>query len=259
MITAQPRCHQHDRGRGARRVGGAGDREAAIGFLQRRRVVHAVAGHADDVAMLLQHVDDVEFVLRKHLGKTVGVLDRLGDRRVSSVLESPSVPPSRMLAPIPSVLAVSRAIARASPVTILIFTPISAAVATVALASSRGGSNSGNTPSKPPFPVAIRPSDAERAKAAGGEVVDGLVDGVLHRRGIGGQCQDHLRRALGHLEGLSVRGLHRRLGALVHRIERHEMRDLIRLQRLLVLQAAQHRQIDRVVILRLATPARRRG
>jgi hypothetical protein len=46
----------------------------------------------------------------------------------------------------PSCLAVSLAMASASPVTILILTPIESAVAMTALASSRGGSNKGNTP-----------------------------------------------------------------------------------------------------------------
>ena len=48
--------------------------------------------------------------------------------------------------PIPSFLAVSTAMASASPVTILTVTPIWRAVAMVALASSRGGSNRGSTP-----------------------------------------------------------------------------------------------------------------
>ena len=61
-------------------------------------------------------------------------------------------PPSRMFEPMPRVLAVSRAIASASPVTILIFTPIFAAVAMVSLASTRGGSKRGNTPRKRHFP-----------------------------------------------------------------------------------------------------------
>src|SRR5664279_4083452 len=65
---------------------------------------------------------------------------------LSSRLESPRLPASRMWLPIPSFLAVSWAMARASPVTILTFTPIFSAVATVSLASSRGGSNRGNTP-----------------------------------------------------------------------------------------------------------------
>jgi hypothetical protein len=53
---------------------------------------------------------------------------------------------SRISVPIPSFLAVSWAMASASPVTILTFTPICRAVAMVALASSRGGSNRGSTP-----------------------------------------------------------------------------------------------------------------
>ena len=61
------------------------------------------------------------------------------------------------------------------------------------------------------------------------------------------------------LKVLPSGGLDRRLGALVHGIERHEMRDLIGLQRVLVLQAAQHRQIDGVVVLLLARRARRPG
>jgi hypothetical protein len=44
--------------------------------LERRGVVHAVAGHADDVAGLLQHIDDVELVLREDLGEAVRLLDR---------------------------------------------------------------------------------------------------------------------------------------------------------------------------------------
>ena len=63
--------------------------------------------------------------------------------------------------------------------------------------------------------------------------------------------QDDLRRALGHLEGISIRALDRGLGPLVHGIERREMGDLIGLQRLLVLQAAEDREIDRVVVRRL--------
>ena len=64
----------------------------------------------------------------------------------SCFFESPSVLASRIFVPIPNVLAVSLAMASASPVTILIFTPMVSAVAIVAFASSRGGSNMGNTP-----------------------------------------------------------------------------------------------------------------
>ena len=80
MMTDKARRHQHDRRRRPGRVGRARYGDAAIGLLQRGGVVHAVARHPDDVATLLQHVHDVELVLRENLGKAVRILDRLGDR-----------------------------------------------------------------------------------------------------------------------------------------------------------------------------------
>ena len=69
--------------------------------------------------------------------------------------------------PIPSVLAVSLAMANASPVTILTFTPICCAVAMVDLASSRGGSNSGSTPRNCHFPSpSARATPSERKPRA---------------------------------------------------------------------------------------------
>ena len=175
--------HQHDGRRRARRVRRARNGDAAVGLLQRRGVVHAVAGHADDVAALLQDIDDVELVFGEDLGEAVG-LSRWTrpPPRSRAVFESPRLAASRMFVPMPSFLAVSLAMASASPVTILIFTPICRAVAMVALASSRGGSNRGSTPSKLPVAVAVGPRHAQRAKAARREFVDRLVDGGLHLR-----------------------------------------------------------------------------
>ena len=58
---------------------------------------------------------------------------------------------------------------------------------------------------KLPLAFLIRPRHAQRAEAARREFVDRLLDRGLDLRGIGRQFQDHLRRALGHLELLSVR------------------------------------------------------
>ena len=120
----------------------------------------------------------------------------------------------------------------------------------VALASSRGGSNSGNTPTKLPVAVALGARHAQRAKAARREFVDRLVDGGLHLPGVGRQRQDHLRRALRHLERFSVRALDGGLGALVHRVERLEVNHLVALQGVIAFQAAQNGQVDGVVIVR---------
>ncbi len=68
---------QHDGRRRARRVRRTRNGDAAVRFLQCGRVVHTIAGHADDVIVFLQDIDDVKFVFREHLGKTIGLLDGL--------------------------------------------------------------------------------------------------------------------------------------------------------------------------------------
>ena len=57
-----------------------GNGDAAIRFLERRSVVYAVSGHADDVAALLQDIHDVEFMFGKYLGEAVRFFD--GFRRL---------------------------------------------------------------------------------------------------------------------------------------------------------------------------------
>ena len=70
-----------DQRRGAARgIGRAGDRRAAVGLLQRRRVVDAVAGHRHQMAAPLQRLDDGVLVLGKDPREAVRRLDRIGDR-----------------------------------------------------------------------------------------------------------------------------------------------------------------------------------
>ena len=144
---------------------------------------------------------------------------------VSWSLTSPRVVASRMSEPIPSFVAVSWAIASASPVTILIVTPIWWAVAMVAAASSRGGSNSGSTPRNCQSPSSSdRATPSERKPRAAKSLTAASTLG-LHQRRVGSQRQDDLRRALGHLERGAVGVGDRGLGALVDRVERLEVAD----------------------------------
>ena len=104
--------HQHDGRRGARRVRGARNGDAAVGLLQRRGVIHPVAGHADDVAALLQDIDNMELVLREHLGEAVRTSRwTRANWPVSCCFTSPKPLASRILAPSPNFPAVSRAMA----------------------------------------------------------------------------------------------------------------------------------------------------
>ena len=157
------------------------------------------------MAVLLHDVDDVELVLREHLGETVGVLDGLGDLRRFLRLG------------IAECAAVENVRAHPEGLGHLPRDRQRVARHHLDLHAHLGGGRDGRLgvlarrieqrqhAENPPFAVAVRPRDAERAKAARGEVVDGLVDGVLHGRGIGRQALDDLRRALRHLEGLAVR------------------------------------------------------
>ena len=56
---------------------GAGDAhgDADVGLLERRRVVHAVAGHGHDVALALQDVDEADLVLGRDAGDDADVVD----------------------------------------------------------------------------------------------------------------------------------------------------------------------------------------
>ncbi len=105
-------------------------------------------------------------------------------RAVSWASASPRPVASRMSVPRPSVRAVSWAMATWSPVTIFTATPSSLAVAMVELASSRGGSNKGNTPSSchsPLSSVRATPSDRKPrvAKSRMARSTEGLICSAL--------------------------------------------------------------------------------
>ena len=71
-------AREHDAGGAFGHVGGAGDGDADFGLSKGRRVVHAVAGHADDMSRRLKILDDLVFVFRVHLSETVDRVDLRG-------------------------------------------------------------------------------------------------------------------------------------------------------------------------------------
>ena len=83
----QSRSNQNNGRRRARRIRGAGHRDAAVGFLQCGRVIDSVAGHADDVAALLQILNNVILVFREHLREAVGLFNGVDHRAGSIRLE----------------------------------------------------------------------------------------------------------------------------------------------------------------------------
>ena len=83
---------QREVGRLDRDVGAGADRQAEVGLGERRRVVHAVADHRHDPALVLQPPDDRRLVRRQHLG----------DHLVDADLRPRPLARSRSLSPVSS-------------------------------------------------------------------------------------------------------------------------------------------------------------
>ena len=87
--------HEHDIGHLARDVAAAlAHGDADVGALQRRRVVHPVAGDRDDLAQVLQRLDQAQLVLGRYAGEDIdhaGRLAQLLRRKPIDVLD-PSAP-----------------------------------------------------------------------------------------------------------------------------------------------------------------------
>jgi hypothetical protein len=100
-----------------------------------------------------------------------------------------------------------------------------------------------------PVIVRVGACDAERTKSARGETRDCCLHGGLNGGGIFRHREDHLRSALCDAKLLPVGSFDRGFGALVHGIERREMHDVKGLQDVCILDAADHGEIDRILIL----------
>ena len=77
IASAAPQvaAHQGEVGRLDGHVGAGAHRQPEVGLSEGGRVVDAVADHRDDPALGLQPADDVDLVLRQHLGHDVGRVD----------------------------------------------------------------------------------------------------------------------------------------------------------------------------------------
>ena len=94
--TSQAGLEQDDVGGVARDVDGAGDRDADVGGVQRRRVVDAVAEEADDVAAALERQDDAVLLRGRDAREHASSARRRG-ASAGSLMRSSS-PPSTICA-----------------------------------------------------------------------------------------------------------------------------------------------------------------
>ncbi len=245
----QPGRHQHDGGRGARRIGGPGHSNAAIRLLQRRRIVDPVAGHADDVTALLQVRHDVVLVFREHLRETISALDGFdycGGGLLLQVPETAGIQDLGAHAEGAGSLARDRQLIAGHHLDLDTHLQRGRDRRPGVLAR---GVEQRQDPEELPAPVRAGPRHAERAKAARRECIDRLLHLNLDRFRVRCHRQDDLRGALADPEQLPVRSPDQRLGPLVHRIKGLEMQLVVALQGLLIPDPAEHRQIDRVLVI----------
>jgi len=66
-------------------IGSTLDSNTSIGLLERGSIVDTVTSHGNQVATLLQNLDDVVLVLGEHLGETISSLDEVVDLRARHV------------------------------------------------------------------------------------------------------------------------------------------------------------------------------
>ena len=100
--------------------------------------------------------------------------------------------------------------------------------------------------------------DAQGTETPGGELADCPGDLGADLVLVGGQIEDDLRCALRDLELTPVRSSNLGLRAFMDGVEGLEVEDLVTRDGLAVLQATEHRQVDRVLVLG-ARPAPPRG
>mmetsp|Transcript_17769 Transcript_17769/g.62638 ORF Transcript_17769/g.62638 Transcript_17769/m.62638 type:complete len:379 (+) Transcript_17769:928-2064(+) len=222
----QARLREHDVGGGLGGVRRALDGDADVGALERRRVVDAVARHARHVALLADDVDDLELVLGQHLGEAVGGHDDGGQVAVHAALvvqhlRVEDVGAHAELAA--RLLGDGRLVARNHLHLHAKLNRVLDRLLRVHARRVEQRQHALELPVRLLVLARVGDGDAERAEAAVGErlhrALDAAADLVLVVR----QAQHHLRRALGDLEDGAVRRLHRRLSALVRRVEGHEL------------------------------------
>ncbi|KAH6608110.1 hypothetical protein Trco_004423 [Trichoderma cornu-damae] len=76
---AEARGKEDNVGGGAGGIGGTLDGNASVGLLQRGSVVDTVTSHGNEVATLLENLDDGVLVLGENLGEAIGSLDEIVD------------------------------------------------------------------------------------------------------------------------------------------------------------------------------------
>ena len=245
----QARRKQHDRRRRAGRVCGAGNGDAAVGFLQCWGVVHTIASHANNVLALLQNIHDVEFVLGEYLGESVRLFDGLRHLRRLLLLRV------TQCAGIQDVCAQSE-LFRGFPCdgNLIARNHLDVHAHLPGARDGRFGLLAGWVEQRQhadelPLALLICPGYAKGPVAASRKLIDSLLDGRLDLADVGCHLQNYLRGTFGHKELLPVRSFDGSFRSFMHRVEGLKVKYLEALQLLVVLHSTDHRKVDGVFVL----------
>ena len=184
----------------------------------------AVPGHAGDIAVLLEDLDDVELVLREDLREPVGRLDGLVLPPSEGPLgEQGRVQDVRAQAHLGGDLLADGDLV---PRDHLHLDPQRPRLGDGGLGILPGRIGQGQHAKEPPGARRVGAGHAQGTEAPGREGVHRRFDFSALAFRLGDEGQDHLRCALADLEGSSLATLQGRFGALADRIEGLEMDDL---------------------------------
>ena len=194
---------EHNIGGRASGVGGTLDGDTSVGLLQRGSVVDTVTSHGNEVATLLENLDDVVLVLGEDLGETIGSLDEVVDLRAGHVTAATETE-ALSIVDVGAETELARGLSLAIPDGVT-SQHLDGETKTLSLVDGAAGVVAGrvrarhDTENLPEPALTTLAGNTERTEATGGELGDGVLGGLVGPpRGWGGPWKQWTGRREGH-------------------------------------------------------------
>jgi hypothetical protein len=258
----QTRSKEDDIGSGAGSVGGTLDSNTSVSLLQRGSVVDTVTSHGNEVATLLENLDDGVLVLGEDLGETIGSLNEIVDLRAGHVTTTAEAKTLSVVDVGTKTELAGSLTGNADGITskhldgqteVLGFVDSAGSVVTRGV---RAGHDTENLPST----LTTLAGNTERTETTGSELSDAVLVGLVDLIGDGvvllNGLQHEKRGTLDTGDALALGGLNNSLDLLGDRVEGVEVKDLVlgedRLGAGVVLEGLEESLVDGIDTLLLA-------